>query len=183
MFVVLSISIAVKLAMGIYYLYMAKKINSSALKAAAVDSFSDVAATTAVLISSIIMLTTGINLDGYFGIGVAFFVLFTGIKILKEVINPLLGEPPSDKLVEEIGKEIKSYDEVLGLHDLLVHSYGPNKHFASVHVEVDGNMETNTSHELADKIEIDLKKKGINLVVHIDPHSLYEHNEGENETD
>lgn len=174
MFVVLGISIVVKLGMGFLYLYMGKKLDSPQLKALVTDSFSDVATTTAVLISSIIVKTTGVNVDGYFGIGVALLVLMSGIKILKDTINPLLGERPSKELCEEIETEIRSHDGVLGLHDLLVHSYGPSHYFASVHVEVDGDMDTNSTHELADLIEKNLKKKEIHLVVHIDPHSLYE---------
>lgn len=182
-FVILAVSIVVKAGMGFFYMYMGKKLNSSPLKASATDSFSDVATTTAVLISSIIIRTTGVNVDGYFGVAVALLVFISGIKIIKEVINPLLGEMPSKELCEIIDNEIKSYEGVLGMHDLLVHSYGPNNFFASVHVEVNGEMDTNSTHELADEIEKNLKAKGVHLVVHIDPHSLYENDEGKDEID
>lgn len=168
-FVVLAGSILVKTFMGIFYLVMEKKLNASSLKAAAIDSFSDVAVTVAVLISSLIHYLTDYSVDGYFGIGLALVIALSGVGILKDVINPLLGEPPSNQIVEKISKVIYECEGVLGLHDLVVHSYGPNKLFASVHIEVNGTVDTNSTHQMADKIEDDIKALGIDLVVHIDP--------------
>ncbi|NLZ25535.1 MAG: cation transporter [Clostridiales bacterium] len=166
---VLATGIAVKIVMGSLYFCCAKKISSTALKAAGVDAFTDVLATTAVLIAAIVLKFTGVNLDGYFGILVAIFVIASGIKVIKAGIDPLIGCKPDPELEKKVEDKILSHDGVLGLHKLMIHSYGQNKHFASVDVEVDEDMDMQASHDLADHIEDDLKKMGVVTVVHIDP--------------
>ncbi len=177
MYIVLGISIAVKLAMGFSMLFASKKINSSALKATSVDAFSDCIATTAVLISSLVFQFTGINIDGYTGIVVSLFVMWSGIGILKGVINPLMGEVAPKEMSDELVRKIQKHEEVYGLHDLLIHNYGPGKYFASVHVEVAGEMDTNSSHQLADEIEEEIKTESFHLTVHIDPVGLYKNDD------
>lgn len=168
-FVTLGISIAVKLGMNFYYRAEAKKISSQSLRAAATDSLNDCVATLAVLICAIIAHFTEVETDGYAGIAVAAFILFNGIKLVKETMGPLLGEKPSKELVDAIAKKVTSYEGVLGLHDLVVHNYGPNRYFASVHVEVDGKGDFVSLHEIMDEIERDFLADGIRLVAHMDP--------------
>lgn len=169
MMAVLGGAIAVKLCMFFYYRYNAKKIDSSSLRASAVDSLNDCIATAAVLVCAIIAFFTNVEMDGYVGIAVALFILINGIKLVKETMSPLLGEKPSSELVKKISQSILNYDGVKGIHDLIVHNYGPKRYFASVHVEVDAEVDVMLSHEKIDEIERDFLKDGINLVVHMDP--------------
>lgn len=169
MMAVLGGAIAVKLCMFFYYRYNSKKIDSSSLKASAVDSLNDCIATAAVLVCTVIAFFTNVEMDGYVGIAVALFILINGIKLVKETMSPLLGEKPSPELVKKISQSILNYDGVKGIHDLIVHNYGPKRYFASVHVEVDAEVDVMLSHEKIDEIERDFLKDGINLVVHMDP--------------
>lgn len=169
MMAVLGGAIAVKLCMFFYYRYNAKKIDSSSLRASAVDSLNDCIATAAVLVCAVIAFFTNVEMDGYVGIAVALFILINGIKLVKETMSPLLGEKPSPELVKKISQSILNYDGVKGIHDLIVHNYGPKRYFASVHVEVDAEVDVMLSHEKIDEIERDFLKDGINLVVHMDP--------------
>lgn len=169
MMVVLAVSIVVKLGMFLYYRSVAKKISSATLKAAAVDSVNDCIATGAVLICTVIAYFTKAELDGYVGVLVAIFIFISGIKLVKEMFSPLLGEKPSAELVKSISEKIHSYDGVLGIHDLIVHNYGPNRYHASVHVEVSASEDIMVSHEMIDTIERNFHKEGINLVIHLDP--------------
>lgn len=169
MMAVLAASILVKLGMFFYYRSVAKKISSSTLKAAAVDSVNDCIATGAVLACTVIAYFTHFELDGYVGIAVAVFIFVSGVKLVKETFSPLLGEKPSAELVKNISKKIHSYDGVLGIHDLIVHNYGPNRYHASVHVEVSASDDIMVSHEMIDTIERNFHKEGINLVIHLDP--------------
>lgn len=167
---VLLISIIIKLWQSLFYQNIGKKIKSTTLIATSVDSRNDILSTSAVLIAIIVTRFTGFNLDGYMGAIVAIFILITGVKLVLDTINPLLGTAPSKELVESIYKKILSYDNILGLHDLTVHNYGETKCFASVHCEVPAEQDIMVSHDIIDNIERDfLKGNGIHLVIHLDP--------------
>lgn len=169
-FIVLAISMVVKLWLFVFNGTLGKKINSSSLKATAQDSLNDVYTTGGILLALLLTSITGIPLDGYIGLVVACFILYSGYDILKETVSPLLGEAPSEELVQLIQHRIESYEGILGLHDLVVHSYGPNRIFASVHVEVDATEDILVSHDLIDTIERDfMLLEGIHLVIHLDP--------------
>lgn len=169
MMAVLAFSVVVKFGMFFYYRSVSRKIGSGSLKAAGADSLNDCISTIAILVCTVITYFTGVELDGYVGIAVALFIVFNGIKLIKETMSPLLGEKPSPSLVKKISEEICAYVGVKGIHDLIVHNYGPNRYFASVHVEVDARTDVLESHELADTIEREFLEKGINLVIHMDP--------------
>ncbi len=163
-------SALLKLWQASFYRTVGKRISSTALKASAVDSLSDVITTSAVLVSTVMAWQTGLMLDGYMGLAVALFIIYSGIKLVKETLNPILGEAPDEELVQKIEESIKSYEGVLGLHDLMVHNYGPGKCFASVHVEVDAKEDNLKSHDLIDNIEREISESfGIQLVIHHDP--------------
>ena len=178
-YVVLGIAILLKVLQMLLYLDFGKATDSEALKASGEDSRNDVISTTAVLIASVIMQTTGVNIDGYAGLAVSLFIIISGAKLIKETVDPLLGMTPGPELVETIRTRLLSYDGVLGIHDLSVHSYGAAQIYVFVHVEVDAKEDAMKSHDLVDNIERDFKKElGIHLSVHTDP-ILY----GDEETD
>lgn len=167
---ILIASIIVKLWQSTFNMYVGNVIDSVTLKAAGADSRNDVLSTSAVLICILISKYTGLNTDGYVGTAVALFILISGIKLLKETISPLLGEAPDKDLVEKICNIALSHKEVTGVHDLLIHNYGPGRTFASMHIEVDVQNDLNLAHELADKIEYDIEKElNIEITAHIDP--------------
>ncbi|MBS5661724.1 MAG: cation transporter [Clostridiales bacterium] len=167
---VLIISVLMKLWQGMFNKKVGKTIHSTAIEATAADSINDVVATSAVLLSTIIAKWTGIHLDGYMGVLVAVFILVSGVKMIGETINPLLGMAPDQEMVDHINQKIMSYDTVLGIHDLVVHNYGPQRCFASVHVEVPASQDILISHDIIDNIERDFAKDmDIHLVVHLDP--------------
>ena len=168
--IVLVASIIVKLWLSLFNKFLGKQINSKALEATAIDSRNDVITTTAVLIASTISHFTGFNLDGYMGLIVSVFIFISGINLVKETLDPLLGQPPTKEMFETIEQKILSYDNVLGVHDLMVHSYGPNTYFASAHIEMDAKIDVLVCHDLMDQIERDFKRDlNIHLVVHLDP--------------
>lgn len=168
--IILGASILVKLMLSRIFHTLGNDINSEALHAMSTDSRNDVISTFVVLICAIIGMTTNISLDGYLGIAVSLFVIYSAINLIKETINPLLGVPPERDFVEKIEKKLKSYDGILDIHDLVVHNYGPTKTFATVHIEVDSKVDIMTSHDLSDNIERDFyKEMGIILVCHLDP--------------
>lgn len=167
---ILAFSIAAKLWLFLFNRNLGKRVNSPLMLATAADSLSDVMATSAVLLSSAVSPLIGFELDGYMGVAVAAFIAVSGIKILKQTIDSILGQAPPHELVETIERYIKNYDGVMGLHDLVTHEYGPNRCFASVHVEVDADVDILISHDLVDNIERDIKGDyGIHLVIHMDP--------------
>ena len=167
---VLIISVLMKLWQGMFNKKVGKTIHSTAIEATAADSINDVVATSAVLLSTIIAKWTGIHFDGYMGVLVAVFILVSGVKMIGETINPLLGMAPDQEMVDHINQKIMSYDTVLGIHDLVVHNYGPQRCFASVHVEVPASQDILISHDIIDNIERDFAKDmDIHLVVHLDP--------------
>jgi hypothetical protein len=145
-------------------------IDSTTILATSLDSRNDILATSAVLIAAVITHFTGFNLDGFMGVVVAVFILITGVKLVKETISPLLGLAPTKEMVDGIYKKILSYDSILGLHDLSVHSYGEGRYFASVHCEVSAEQDIMVSHDIIDNIERDfLNDEGIHMVIHLDP--------------
>lgn len=167
--IVLAASIAVKIIMFFYYRKMSKKINSGSLAAAATDSLNDTISTGAVLICAVVAYFAGIELDAYAGILVAVFIVYNGIKLVKETMSPLLGEKPDAEFVARIKNKLMAYPGVMGIHDLIAHNYGPNRYFVSVHVEVDASVDVMDSHELIDGIEKDMLSDGVNMVIHMDP--------------
>ena len=167
---ILIFSIAVKTYLWIYYKRMGSKIKSPVLFAASQDSRNDIFATTAILISVIIFYFTGIDLDGIMGALVALLILYFGVKLISDTVNPLLGTAPSKNFTEKIGNKIMSYDGILGYHDLVVHNYGYKRSFASVHCEVKAEINVVKSHELIDRIERDfLGDMNLQMVIHVDP--------------
>lgn len=149
---VLVISILVKIWMGIFYKKMGGAINSSVILANSKDSFNDVISTGAVLLTTVIAIFTDVNLDAWAGCAVALFIFWSGFGIMKETMNNLLGTMPSPEIVDTIIDKLYSYEGVLGIHDLVVHSYGPEKYFATVHVEVPCDVNILTSHDMIDNI-------------------------------
>lgn len=168
--IVLILSIAIKLWLSSFNNTLGKKIKSKALSATAADSRNDCISTGAVLVSTLVSHYTDINLDGYIGAFVGLFIIYSGISLVRETVGPLLGQAPSKEMYEKIEKEILSYENVLGIHDLMVHSYGPDSYFASAHIEMDARLDVLICHEIMDTIERDfLSKFNIHLVVHLDP--------------
>ena len=168
--IALAVSIIVKLSMYAYYMKMAKKINSDLLKATAMDSVSDCISTTAVLISILLNKFFGWNIDGYIGVLVAILICYSGIKIIMETSSILIGKAPDKDIIDGIKQRIYGHKEVLGLHDLSVYNFGPNKYFASVHIELDANTDSLTAHELIDEIEREFAlETNILLTGHHDP--------------
>jgi len=168
--VVLILSIAIKIWQAMFNINVGKRINSVALSATGADSRNDVIATAVVLVSVIIGKMTGLHIDGYMGCLVAAFIMWSGIGLVKETISPLLGEAPDPGLVDSIEALAMEYDGVYGIHDLIVHNYGPGKIFASVHIEVSADTDIMASHDLVDNIERDLSRRlNILLTCHMDP--------------
>ena len=175
-YIILAISILFKFIQALFYKSLAKDIDSTTLKASSVDSLNDCISTAAVLVGLIIFDLTGFAyIDGIVGIIIAIFILVAGIKLLKETMDPLLGEMPSKEDVDTIVNNITKYDGVLGIHDLVIHSYGPNKTFVTVHCEVDSKVDIMLSHDMVDNIEADFKKEfNIDLVIHMDPVDIHD---------
>ena len=168
--VVLLCSIGLKFWMSGFFASLGKKIRSTTLKAASVDSRNDVIASTAVLLGCLIEWLFHVSVDGYVGLAVALFILYSGISVARETVSPLLGERADKKLVDNISSLVLSYEKVLGVHDLLVHDYGPGQCFASVHVELSAREEPLVCHDIIDAIECDvLEKLNVHLVIHYDP--------------
>lgn len=167
---VLIASMLVKAWMALFNSKLGKKINSPALTATVADSRNDVITTAAVLSSCIVGKLTGLRIDGYMGVAVALFIIWSGIGIAKDTISPLLGEAPDEGLVHALAAHICRYDKILGIHDLIVHDYGPGRRFASVHVEIDHREDVLDAHELIDDIEREVKQTmNVDLVIHYDP--------------
>lgn len=168
--IILIVSIGVKLWQSMFYKDIGGRIHSATISATAADSRNDVFSTAAILAGILITKVTGVNLDGYMGLAVAVLIIFTGIKLIKETSDPLLGQAPDKELVDKICDTVKSYDGILGVHDLTVHNYGPNRWFATVHCEVDAHKDVLVSHDLIDNIERTVGPQlGIQLVIHMDP--------------
>ena len=169
-FGILIASILVKLYMFFYNHSLSKKIESAAMKATSVDSLSDTVATTLVLIATLISKYTGLLLDGWFGILVGLFILYTGGSTLKETIDLLLGQPPKQEFIDEVKEIVLGHSMVHGVHDLIVHDYGPGRVMISLHAEVDVNGDIQDIHEQIDQIEHELQEKlHCSATIHMDP--------------
>ena len=169
-YIILVVSVFVKLYMAFYNRSIGKKIGSVAMSATATDSISDCIATTVVLLTSIIAQFTGLHLDGYCGVLVAIFIFIAGIKAAKDTIDPLLGTPPEREFVEKIESIVLSHEDILGLHDLIVHNYGPGRVMISLHAEVDAHGDILVLHDLVDNFEHELKTKcNCQALIHMDP--------------
>ena len=175
--IVLLLAIVIKVWQARFNISAGKKIDSLTLIATGADSRNDVIATGAVLFSLLVGHFTHLQIDGVTGLLVALFIIWSGISLVRETVSPLLGEAPDPALVKNIEQMASSYDGVLGIHDLVVHNYGPGKIFASLHIEVDGSVDVMVSHDLIDNIERDIAQKlKINITVHMDPIDLADPN-------
>lgn len=168
--IILLISIMVKFWMYAYNKKLSKAYDSSLLEATALDSISDVCGTTAVLVSTLLSPVLHFNLDGYMGIVVSGIILYGAYGLLRDMINSLIGEAPDPELVHNIVDMIMAHPVILGVHDMMLHNYGPNKIFASAHVEVDSSKDIFETHDHIDNIEREVKENmNIDLVLHMDP--------------
>lgn len=172
--IILSVAVCVKLFMFFFYRVIAKKIDSSALRAASLDSLCDTVATTVVLASSIVTMLAGSEIggwvDGFAGIAVACFIIFTGLRSSKETISLLVGRSPDKKFIDDIHEFVKAYPEVVGIHDVMVHDYGPGRQIVSFHAEVPADIDFSFAHDVIDCIERDMQKKFSCIVtIHLDP--------------
>lgn len=168
--ILLGVAILVKLWLFFYYGKIAKKINSAAIRAASFDSISDTIATTLVLVSALISRYANIAIDGWAGIIVAAFILFTGFKAAKETIELLLGSTPDPEFVKKIYEFVKNYPQVIGIHDVMVHDYGPGRLIVSFHAEVPSDSNFCYAHDVVDCIERDMHDQfGCIVTIHIDP--------------
>lgn len=167
---VLVLSILVKLWMSVFNRAIGRRISSTTLEATAVDSRNDVISTGVVLVCAIISHLMGVDLDGIVGIAVGAFIVYSGALLVRDTVNPLLGQAPDPALVSHIQSKILSYPGVLGTHDLMVHDYGPGRQFASVHVEMAAEADVLESHDVLDNIEQDfLRDDGLVMTIHYDP--------------
>ena len=167
---ILTVSVAVKLYMFYYNRSIGRKIKSAGMSATATDSLSDAVSTTAVLIATLVGQFTGLNIDGWVGLLVALFILFSAYKAAKETLSPLLGQTPDPEFVDRIEQIVLSYPEVLNIHDLIVHDYGPGRMMISLHAEVSADGDLLQLHDVIDNAEHRLKKElGCMAVIHMDP--------------
>lgn len=168
--IILSFSILTKFYIYVYNKNIGKKISSQAMLATATDSISDCVSTFVVLVCTCLTLVSDFNFDGWCGLCVSGFILFSGIKSVKETIDPLLGTPPESDFVNEIEKIVMSYDEIVGIHDLIVHNYGPGRVMISLHAEVNQNIDFLNAHEIIDNAEHKLTSTlNCSAVIHLDP--------------
>lgn len=167
---ILLLSIAVKLWLGLFNRKLGERIDSKVMKAVFTDAMGDVVTTGATIFSLVFFGATGINIDGFVGAGVALVVMWAGIGIARDTLEPLIGEAIDPEEYEKIKSFVESYDGIEGTHDLIVHNYGPGRSMASIHAEVPNNVDIERSHEIIDRIERDAGKNlGIFLVIHMDP--------------
>lgn len=169
-FILLLISIGFKFWLSKFNKSIGNKINSSTLKATATDAMGDVFTSTTVVISFLISKFTTLPIDGYIGIVVALAIVYSGFSLIKETLSPLLGEPPDPVLVSDITDMVMSYENITGIHDLIVHNYGPGRIMASIHAEIPSNIDIMEIHHIIDTAEREISKKlNIYLVIHMDP--------------
>lgn len=168
--VILAVSILVKLYMAFYNRRIGVEIRSAAMKATSVDSFSDAVATGVVLASGIVSRLAGIKIDSWCGAAVSIFIFYAGINAARETLNPLLGQPPEPEFVEEIEKTVMEYKEIRGIHDLIVHDYGPGRVMVSLHAEVPAEGDILILHDIIDNAEQEIREKmQCEAVIHMDP--------------
>ena len=168
--IILILSIGVKLWMGYFNRTLGNKINSKVMLATAADAMGDVITTSATILAILFWKVTGINIDGFVGIGVSLVVMWAGVGIAKDTLEPLIGEAVDPEEYERITNFVEGYDGIVGSHDLIVHNYGQGRSMASIHAEVPNDVDIKVSHEIIDRIERDaIKNLGIFLVIHMDP--------------
>ena len=168
--IILLLSVAVKLWLGLFNRKLGEKINSKVMMAVFTDSMGDVVTTGATILSILFFGLTGINIDGIVGAGVALVVMWAGIGIARDTLEPLIGEAIDPEVYEQIKRFVESYDGIEGTHDLIVHNYGPGRSMASIHAEVPNDVDIEQSHEIIDRIEREAAKQmGLFLVIHMDP--------------
>ena len=174
-FAVLGASVLVKLYMFFYNNSVGKKIDSATMRATAMDSISDAVSTGAVLISAVIAMFTNLALDGWMGLVVAAFIMVTGFKSAKETIDSLLGTPPSPEFVKQIEDMALQYDDIIGVHDMIVHNYGPGRTFVSLHAEVPSDGDIVAIHDTVDNAEREIAKElGCLVTIHMDPVDVHD---------
>ena len=167
---ILLLSIGVKLWLSFFNRRLSKRVNSSVLKATAVDSMNDVLVTAATVGSILIYRFLHWNIDGYVGVVVSGMIMYAGFNIARETVNSLIGEAGDPELYKNITEFVEGYDGIVGSHDLIVHNYGPSRSMASIHAEVPCDADIEASHEIVDRIERDaMRTMGIFLVIHMDP--------------
>lgn len=168
--IILCLSILIKLWLGLFNRKLGKKINSSVMKATAADAMGDVLTTAATIAALLVYQLFDVNVDGFVGMLVAVVVVIAGINIARDTICPLLGERADPEVYKMLEDRVVSYDGIVGVHDLIIHNYGPTRSMATIHAEVPCNVDIETSHELIDRIEREVTKEtGIFLVIHMDP--------------
>lgn len=173
--IILLVSIGIKIWQGLFYQKVAKKIDSDALVASAKDSLNDVFTTVTVLVSAMVEGLMGLKIDGYVGLAIAIYIIYSGYKMIMGFVNELMGMRPAEEEINQIKERLSAVDNIIGYHDLLIHNYGPNKTFASVHIEIDDTWNLRKAHEKTDLIEREFKKElGIELVCHVDPVSIHD---------
>ncbi len=169
-FGILLLSIAVKGWMGLFNRRLGKMIGSAAMQATAMDSLSDAAATSAVLIGTVVAAATGVVLDGYLGVVVALFIMYTGFSTANDTLKPLLGKAPDKELVDQIERTVLAHEQIVGIHDLIVHDYGPGRCMVSLHAEVPSDSDILEMHDLIDMAEHELHETfHCDAVIHMDP--------------
>ncbi len=167
---ILLLSVGVKLWLGLFNQKLGKKIDSKVMLAVFTDSMGDVITTAATIFSILFYAVTDINIDGIVGAGVSLVVMWAGVEIARDTLEPLIGSGIDPELYRKIKEMVESYDGIIGTHDLIVHNYGPNRSMASIHAEVPNNADIEYSHEIIDRIERDAQEKlGVFLVAHMDP--------------
>ena len=174
-FILLLLSIFLKVWLSRFNKYIGNIINSSALKAASVDALGDVFTSSCVAVSFLAAKFTTLPIDGYMGMGVALFIVYSGFNLIRETLNPLLGEAPDPELVDAINAKVMSYENILGTHDLIIHNYGPGRCMCSIHAEIPSDISLVKIHEIIDKAEREISTElNIYLVIHIDPICIIE---------
>lgn len=169
-FILILLSILAKLWLGYFNKKLGNLINSSTLKASSVDAFSDAKSSSIVALSFVISIFTTFPIDGYLGIVISILIILSAVQLIKDTINPLLGEAPNPELVRKIKGEILKYDYITGVHDLIIHNYGPSKFMVTLHAEVPCDISIMKIHEIIDTVEKELSRKfNILLVIHMDP--------------
>lgn len=169
-YVVLALSIGIKVFLALLNRNFGKAIDSAPLMASAEDARNDILSTLTVLIATVVIDTTGVNLDAYFGLAVSVFIVVSAVKLIRESIDPILGTRPDPDQVRLIREKLLSYPHVKGIHDLMIHNYGAANCFAVVHVEIPADTDLMEAHDMIDDIELDFKKNlGIHLTIHYDP--------------
>ena len=173
--IVLLVTILVKLILAHFNSVIGKRIHSAALIASAKDAFNDCIVTAAAILSIVVTHLTGVIVDGYAGVIVSIFVLYAGVTIARDMLSTLLGEPVDERLVHNIEDMVLSYKGIIGIHDLIVHNYGPSHYMATIHVEVPHDVDIEKSHEIIDRAEREIEEElGVSIVMHMDPINIHD---------